>query len=606
MVSDNSDGYFGKKILLINPKSPSLNTSPPLGLAYLGAQLKKFEYEVEIVDASAPYNALSDKQIINIINIFDPDVVGITIMTLFAKEAYDLINYIKSINKFVIAGGCHATIMPEEALLQGADVVIRGEGEITLIDFLGTYFSGGDFKDINGISYKYNNSIVHNSDREFIDDLDVLPYPDKDLFDPSWYNKDGKPTNESYGTVLTSRGCPGRCKFCSRNVFKNKVRYNSPDYIINYMLYLKNKYRINRFYILDDNFVTNKKRLLHICELIKTELPDIEWACNARIDHVNFNSLSIMKSAGCKTITYGIESGSNKTLERINKFLTADKITSIVKMTHDLGFEVCANWMMGYPFESAEDVDDTRRLVIKIDPYIKIHNAGFLTPFPGTEIYEAYKHLESVKEYWLENPGSSKSNHESHDSVKGYWLNFTEGSDDLKKHWYPFDPEIMDANMDLSNLFDRLNEEKQHITTDAVPDQFSGDLIFFSNNKFRIYIMNTGKASWTKETNLFIGTMDKRDHASAYHHPSWIRPNRICTFKEDIVPPGSTATFEFTINSDPHIDPEAFQLVVEGVCWVPNTKFRLSSAQISPQKNSNKIYIKFSDGISKILKKLFQ
>jgi radical SAM superfamily enzyme YgiQ (UPF0313 family) len=135
--------------------------------------------------------------------------------------------------------------------------------------------------------------------------------------------------------------------------------------------------------------------------LIKANFPGITWAITSRVDSVDMEALEWMKDAGCTTITYGLESGSDNTLKRINKRLTADQIRLTVKMSHDLGYDVCANWMLGYPFESVEDVEATKKLVIELDQYIAMHNAGFLIPFPGTELYEEYKYLDSVKEYWL-------------------------------------------------------------------------------------------------------------------------------------------------------------------------------------------------------------
>lgn len=390
-----------KKILLVNPHSYNINTSPPLSLAYLGAQLKKFGYIVKAIDASAPYNNPSDEGIIKQIEAYQPDVVGVTIMTPFAKEAYNLIYKIKNLGLKLIAGGPHVTILPDEALQKGVDIAIRGEGEITIIELLNAHFSGKGLNDVKGISYKVDQKIVHNQDREYIKDIDVLPYPDKELFDPHWYHKDGIPINEAFGTILTSRGCPGRCTFCSRAVYQNRVRYNSAEYVIGQMQELEERYGTNRFYFLDDNFVTNKKRLKLICMLIKVNFPGITWAITCRVDSVDMEALKWMKDAGCTTITYGLESGSDNNLKRINKRLTADQIRLTVKMSHDLGFDVCANWMLGYPFESVEDVEATKKLVIELDQYIAMHNAGFLIPFPGTELYEEYKYLDSVKEYWL-------------------------------------------------------------------------------------------------------------------------------------------------------------------------------------------------------------
>jgi anaerobic magnesium-protoporphyrin IX monomethyl ester cyclase len=390
-----------RKIILINPQANNKNTSVPLSLAYLGAQLLAFGYNVKVIDASAPYNPVSNEDILRSVNEFKPDAICVTIMTPFAREAYDLIRCMKTDHPFIIAGGAHATILPAEVLQIGADVVIRGEGEATLVELLKTYFNGNSLETVKGISFNTTGGIIHNPNREFIGNLDLLPPPAKNLFDPGWYDNSGKPTNESFGSIITSRGCPGRCTFCSRAVFSNKMRYNSPEYIISQMLFLHENNGINRFYFLDDNFTTNKIRLSSICGLIKNNLPEATWACTSRIDNVNYDALKMMKDSGCTTITYGLESGSNRTLQSVNKKLTVDKIISVVKMTYDLGFDVCANWILGFPTETREDVEDTIKLVELLNPYIAMHNAGFLIPFPGTEIYEQYKYLDSVKEYWL-------------------------------------------------------------------------------------------------------------------------------------------------------------------------------------------------------------
>lgn len=387
------------KILLIMPpgleavepfKSAPNKPSPflwgfPLGLGYLSAYLKSFGYEVQIIDCLRYGYTL--EQVGEKIKEINPDVVGLNIMTPLAKTAVAIAKIAKEVNPAisVIGGGPHATYDYDNLLKKyNFDYIVMGEGELTfleLADFL-SHKKLINEKDILGISFKNGNEVIVNSPRPLIENLDILPFPDRDSLNFKDYIVSGILPNAV--EIIGSRGCSHRCIFCSSSHFFGRWRARSPENIIKELKYLIEKYpRIQSFLFFDDNFSLNKARVITLCEmLIKEGLDKYQWDCLARVDQVNEEVLKLMKRAGCTKINYGIESGSPVVLKNINKNLNLDVAKETIRLTKKIGMEALAFFMIGNPGETRETIKESIKFAKELNPTTTIW--GITQIYPGT------------------------------------------------------------------------------------------------------------------------------------------------------------------------------------------------------------------------------
>lgn len=371
---------------IFNPKKGS-----PLGLAALGACLEASGHTVKIIDPSVErYNF---KTLINRIKDFDPDVLGVNVLTVLVYDAYRIVRYIKKINPncLTVFGGPHPTILPEDVLKEcpGLDVVVRGEGELTFNELVDNYEKNIDFKDIQGISYR-NNRIIHNPNRPLIDDLDILPFPAYHLLPLEKYKLKRTTTTgiEGYGTyIFTSRGCPYNCNFCScRTLWGKQWRTRSPEKILEEVKILKDRYNFNLIEFSDDTFTISKKRTEKICELIKKENIDINWSCSTRVEMINEELVTMLKNSDCYLIGYSIESAQQKTIDFLCKGFTVQQSIDATKTVKKSGLQAMTNIIIGVPGETKEDINNTIRFAEKLD--FDFVYSNILTPLPGTKLLE--------------------------------------------------------------------------------------------------------------------------------------------------------------------------------------------------------------------------
>lgn len=345
-----------------------------------------------------------DEQVENIKNLekiltqFNPQIVGLSILTPVAHKAYAIAKEIKKINKKikVIAGNVHPTVLPEEPLSTGFfDIVVRGEGEFTLWEYAKYIESGKSLDELKGISFIKCGKIVHNPSRPFIDNLDEIPpFPYRMFLE--------KNTNYEAGIILTSRGCPFNCIFCSsRIVSGHRYRTLSPKRVVYDIENIVNNFNVSSFFIADDNFVLDKKRVFEICRIIieKTLNKKIRWSCNARADLVNKELLISMKDAGCEYVSFGIETASQRLLGVLNKGETVEKNINAVYMVNEVGLKPRGSFMIGIPTETKAETMATIRLARRLP----LCEAKFTlaTPFPGTKFYELAKEENpSIEGQW--------------------------------------------------------------------------------------------------------------------------------------------------------------------------------------------------------------
>lgn len=382
------------RIILINPQ---IGFSPPFGLLYLGAVLEK-KHNVEIVEFHS-YNKKNFKIEESAKEIIDkkPDLVGITCMTAYIKIIEELIKILKKQNIPIICGGSHATALPEEMIKMGADIVTIGEGEDTILKVVDYYKNKIKLENIEGIAYKDKN-IKINKKTSYID-VNKIPLPAYHLLNMNHYLSRNYSIRGYWmrnGWVLTSRGCHAKCTFCASYITHGyKIRERRLDDVIEELRLLKEKYRIEGFWVLDDTFTVNTKRVLEFCKKLEESNLKLKWGCQARVNCFNEEQAVALKKSKCLQIDFGVESGSQKILNYIKKGITVEQSKKVFEICRKHKLRALATFMVGTPNETSEDIQKTRDLLKQIKPdYAGIF---FTTPYPGTEMYK-----EAVEKKWID------------------------------------------------------------------------------------------------------------------------------------------------------------------------------------------------------------
>ncbi len=226
----------------------------------------------------------------------------------------------------IVFGGPHATVLPESCLRNGADYVVLGEGEVTMLELVDALASGNDVSKVSGIAYLRDNVLHRTAARGVISNLDDIPLPARDLLPMDKYrNSQARSRKQPSHSLFTSRGCPGTCSFCNKMIFGTKARYFSVERIVEEFFLLRDRYGAQDIAIYDDNFLADRKIAHAVCDALIRNKFDRTWSIEARIDSVDREILLHAKEAGCDFIAYGIESGSQKVLNSINKRITLDQ-----------------------------------------------------------------------------------------------------------------------------------------------------------------------------------------------------------------------------------------------------------------------------------------
>jgi len=298
-----------------------------------------------------------------VITDFTPDFVGISVLSVTQDSARKIAKIAKEVNSAIeiIVGGPHATLVPND-FADYADYIIQGEGENIINEVL---------------AHKVDKGIIR---AERVNDLDSLPLPAINLL----YNVD-KYEKRDLSMVMSSRGCYYNCKFCnSYSLWNRVVKRKSVNRFLEEIELLKNKYGVDDFFISDDSFGTDKKWLQEFCSSI-TKL-DVKWRCLDRINHVDKDNISMMRAAGCWNIKYGIESGSQKMLDNVNKSINVEDVYKADSILKELNMNWSAYFMIGFPGETEEDILKTQKMI----QYISANDVtlSIFTPYPGTELFK--------------------------------------------------------------------------------------------------------------------------------------------------------------------------------------------------------------------------
>ncbi len=373
------------------------------GLALLSAILRDRGIEVEYIDCLAE-NMSIEKFKSRLLRV-KPDVVGFTATTMQINSAGHLARIVKEVDNriYTVVGGVHPTVLPERTLEEfpAFDIAVCGEGIETLPELLRA-FSGNKFGIVRGIAFREGSRVVKTPPREFSENLDEWPYPAFDLLDLkrySTYSFYKKRTLEL--PVFLSIGCPFLCKYCFRMSGKN-VRYRSAEKTIDEIETGIKKYNCRHFMFFDDTFGIDKSRYTLLLESIiaRGKNREISWSCMSRVDIVDKDLLKLMKEAGCSLIYYGVESGSNRILELLDKNIDTDRIINAFRWTKDAGIKTGASFMIGVPGETKDTLKETEEFIFKLKP--DLLDLSVFQPYPGSQFYNeiiAGKHNIRIKEF---------------------------------------------------------------------------------------------------------------------------------------------------------------------------------------------------------------
>ena len=366
---------------------------PPLGILYLAGFLREKGIEVNLIDLS--FTAHWDVYRNELLRV-RPDVVGISSMSPFADQASFAASMAK---KFlpeckVVLGGPHPTASPMDTLSnENVDFVVIGEGENTLLELIETIDGKKEFSAVNGLVYKENGTIVQNPPRQFIKNLDEVPFPARDLL-PTWKKYLSQipffPYIQPYTTMLGGRGCPYNCSFCQpmlEKMFGRQIRLRSPEKITDEVEFLIDKYKIKSIFFFDDTFTAVAKWVENVCDEFIRRKIDLVWGVNSRVNTFTHDLALKLKEAGCIYVAFGVESGSPRVLKNIlSKDINLSQIKNAFAICRKTGLLSMASLMIGSPGETKEEIYQTISLVKDIKPdIIDVH---FTAPTPGSEMYE--------------------------------------------------------------------------------------------------------------------------------------------------------------------------------------------------------------------------
>lgn len=386
-------------ILLIYPPSPIMNREdrcqqptddlivipplPPLDLMYMASISREAGYIPHIKDYSLSDSGYLD--LVSDIKLIKPKYVVINVASTTLENDLSILKTIKDLDKNtrIIAKGAHFIFKDIETCkkYEDLDIVIRGEVELTLKEIL----ENKPYNEILGITYRDKENILRNENRPFIENLDILPYPARDLIDNTKYKRPD--TGEIQGVIKVSRGCPYHCFFClATPVSGSKVRMRSPKNILGEIKECYEKYEIKNFIFWSDIFNIDNNWVCELCNEIIDSGLKITFSTNTRADSADFETAKLMKKAGCSLVSIGIESGVQEILDNIGKKITKEQIKKTVKMFKKLGIKVYGYYVLGLPWESYDTYRETIEFAKSLNTeFVSFYTAAALV---GSRFYD--------------------------------------------------------------------------------------------------------------------------------------------------------------------------------------------------------------------------
>lgn len=387
---------YGKNLGKVGP------TCEPMGLAYLAAAIRESGLaEVEIIDAAALNYTKTDLE--NHLKRSKSEIIGLSILTPMYLRAKETIQIVKDIlpHAKIVVGGPHVTVFPKITLEENKDidVAVFGEAEKTIVELLSAFADNKGFSGIKGIAYRNSSEIKINEPRQIEHNIDLIPLPARDLLPMERYRP--APTYfkklPSY-LILSSRGCPFNCAYCSK-VSGKVYRAHSVSRVIQEMEILINDYNAKDIIFRDDTFTVNRAHTVELCnEIIARGLnKKVHWSCMTRVNLVDKEILMLMKKAGCWSIHFGVESGSQRLLNLIEKGITIEQIRKAFKWTRGAGIETKAFFMLGLPTETREESMQTIMFSKELEPdWVQF---TITVPYPGTKLYDIALKDKTLKSF---------------------------------------------------------------------------------------------------------------------------------------------------------------------------------------------------------------
>ena len=384
------------RVLLIYPffrdfPDRSVFRFPPLGVGYVAAALREAGHEVRLLDCTFRKRSAALREALEA----KAEVVGIYCMVSMTQDCFRLARRLRHRSRLLVAGGPLPTCDPAP-FLEHFDVVVRGEGEQTMKELLQALEEGSDLASVPGIAFRKAGAgaMTFTPQRTFREDLDRMAFPARDLLPNERYIRQGK-SRQGYSitTVLSSRGCPYRCEFCSNVIFGSSYRERSAENVVD-EIETALGLGYDRISFADDVFTMRPARVREVCEEIRRRGLKFRWECLGRVDSLDEPTARQMKRAGCSRVFFGIESGNDRILRLMNKGITTGQAASAVEAARRAGLEVGAFFILGYPGETDRTVLETLRFATALP----LDYLGLTMPYPlpGTALLER---VRSVREW---------------------------------------------------------------------------------------------------------------------------------------------------------------------------------------------------------------
>jgi len=436
-------------VMLIRPMTPDRSRSNivsiqyPINVGYLVSYLRQHNIKCMVSDFEV--ELYSDEKLLESISKEMPSLIGFSCMTPHVMHAAHMAKLVKKYfpEILIVIGGVHATAIPKQTIEEFPqfDVVVLGEGERTLLELYQKWNDSREIDSVLGIAFVQGSAVRINPVRPLIEDLDQIPFPERNLVDKKYYKKSHvsrgfsrKVTN--IAEIICSRGCPYNCIFCASKVIHSKiVRFRSAENIIAEMEILIREHSVKHFSFLDDTFTIKNEIFKPVCKFMGSQ--KVTFDCFTRVNDIDEEKMAIMVAGGCKKISFGIETGSPRILKLLKKGITLDQVDEAFSISRKAGLPTIeATFMIGgHPDETIEDIEMTKKLIYKLRP--DILGIFIAIPYPGTELNSMLKERGLLlKENWDEfrlflgtpswesgNVPMKKLQQVLRDIVYGYYLN---------------------------------------------------------------------------------------------------------------------------------------------------------------------------------------
>ena len=386
-------------------RKKSIGAWPPLGILYMAAVLRQKGVEVSVLDQAA--KGLTVKETAKWVRVQNPDILGFSTFATSGRTAAAISAEVKKENPnvMVVFGNYYATFNSERVLRKypSVDVIVRGEGERTVVDLVDCVMKRGRLKDVLGISFRSEGGVVSTADCPLIKDLDSLPFPDRSLVDDEYHSvmAGANVAPKKFTSVVSSRGCVYRCRFCCCTQFAHgRWRPRSVENTMEELRFLVSE-GYKQFIFVDDNFTGNPRNVIRLCREMRREKLDVEWICEGRVDTGSYEMFWETAHAGCKILYFGIESASQRILDYYNKRITPGQSRVAVRTARRAGADaIVGSFIVGAPDETRGEIRSTIEFAEKIA--IDLPQFNILGVYPGTDVWDECEAKGLLKggEYW--------------------------------------------------------------------------------------------------------------------------------------------------------------------------------------------------------------